>query len=542
MANNLSPGFFLEELNKYSQKHNVVLKYYELSNTGPPHDLRFTFQVIIDDRRFPAAEGRTKKEAKNAAAKMAIEILNKENKVISSPSLPTTDTSEGLLIGNYIGLINSFAQKAKLSVNYEQCFKNELEPEVKRYHYRCQIGQKRYGIASGSTKQEARQFAAKLAYDKITAEKASMKSNSVTSGSYLISPSDDSRISSVTCDFESSTQNGITAPVSEQKDNQDSLKDFSSSYQMSPRNNQRIIKRNLAPKFNCLEADEKKYSKHTVNSRFVMDFEEIEPIGKGGYGQVFKAKHRIDKKTYVVKRVKYNNEKVEREVKALANLNHENIVHYHCCWDGHDYDPTESRNNSRSKTRCLFIQMEFCDKGTLDQWIEEKRTKKSDKDLALHLFKQITTGVAYIHSKQLIHRDLKPGNIFLVAINQIKIGDFGLVTALENDEKRTADKGTVRYMSPEQLSFLDYGNEVDIFALGLILAELLHICISVQETFKIFEDLRNGIFSDIFDAQEKTLLKKLLAKEPKRRIQAPEILTILSEWKNGPEQKKLNTY
>lgn len=61
----------------------------------------------------------------------------------------------------------------------------------------------------------------------------------------------------------------------------------------------------------------------------------------------------------------------------------------------------------RSKTRCLFIQMEYCDKGTLEQWIENRRGKEQDKRLALVFFEQITEGVHYIHSKQLIHRDLK---------------------------------------------------------------------------------------------------------------------------------------
>lgn len=51
--------------------------------------------------------------------------------------------------------------------------------------------------------------------------------------------------------------------------------------------------------------------------------------------------------------------------------------------------------------------MEFCDKGTLEQWIDNRRGKEQDKPLALELFEQIVAGVNYIHSKQLIHRDLK---------------------------------------------------------------------------------------------------------------------------------------
>ncbi|XP_055426063.1 interferon-induced, double-stranded RNA-activated protein kinase-like [Bubalus kerabau] len=211
------------------------------------------------------------------------------------------------------------------------------------------------------------------------------------------------------------------------------------------------------------------------------------------------------------------------------------------CWDGLDYDPEESLNSSRSKTRCLFIQMEYCDKGTLEQWIDKIRGKEPDKHLALEFFQQITTGVHYIHSEQLIHRDLKPSNIFLVAMNQIKIGDFGLGTSLKNDEMQTSKKETLRYMSPEQLSSVkDYGNEVDIYALGLIIAELLHICPTYLETAKLFNDLRSGNL-DVFDDKEKDLLEKLLSVDPKKQPTTSEILKTLKEWNNGTEKRKRNT-
>uniref|UniRef100_A0AAA9SKC5 Interferon-induced, double-stranded RNA-activated protein kinase n=1 Tax=Bos taurus TaxID=9913 RepID=A0AAA9SKC5_BOVIN len=478
MATGRSPCFYIEELNKYQQKNGVEVRYCELAKTGPPHNFRFTYQVIIDDKEYPKAEGRSKKEAKNAAAKLALEIINKDRKSVSFSSQLTTNIPEGPPIENYIGRLNTISQKKNLCVTYEECKSKGDGPEG--FHYICKIGQEEYGSGVGSTKQEAKQLAAKLAYEKI----------------------------------ESETMDGS-------------------------RNNSRKVKRSLAPTFvSPVKTEGNIYS---VNERLFNDFTEVTPIGSGGFGQVFKAKHRIDKKTYVIKCVKYNSEKVEREVKALATLNHPNIVHYHNCWDGHDYDPEQSLNSSRSKTRCLFIQMEYCDKGTLDQWIEKRRGKKPDKRLALDFFQQITTGVHYIHSEQLIHRDLKPGNIFLVAMNQIKIGDFGLVTYLKNDETRTSKKGTLRYMSPEQLSSVkDYGNEVDIYALGLILAELLHICLTSLETQKFFDDLRNGRL-DVFDDKEKDLLEKLLSVDPKKRPTASEILKTLKEWNNVTEKKKRNT-
>nr|ACI31221.1 eukaryotic translation initiation factor 2-alpha kinase 2 [Ateles geoffroyi] len=551
MAGDLSAGFFKEELNKYRQKQGVVLRYKELPNSGPPHDRRFTFQVIIDGREFPEAEGRSKKEATNAAAKVAVEILNRENKAVSPLSLTPTDSSDRLSIGNYIGLINTIAQKKRLTVNYEPCVSGMNGPEG--FHYKCKVGQKEYGIGTGSTKQEAKQLAAKLAYLQIhKSEETSVKADSISSVSFtpMCDIQNNSFVTS-TLASESLPESGFSGDTSEINCN-NSLNSCSSLSMNGLRNNQRKVKRHLAPRF---DPPDMKGTKYTMDIRFGMDFKEIELIGSGGFGQVFKAKHRIDGKTYVIKRVKYNSDKAEREVKALAELDHVNIVHYNGCWDGFDYDPESddydpessdydpenSKNNSRSTTKCLFIQMEFCDKGTLEQWIEDRRGKKLDKILSLEFFEQITTGVDYIHSKNLIHRDLKPSNIFLVDTKQIKIGDFGLVTSLKNDEKRTRNTGTLRYMSPEQISSQEYGKEVDLYALGLIFAELLHVCDTALETSKFFTDLRDGIISDMFDKREKTLLRRLLSKKPENRPDTSEILSTLTIWKKNQEKKERNT-
>uniref|UniRef100_A0A452RJJ9 Eukaryotic translation initiation factor 2 alpha kinase 2 n=1 Tax=Ursus americanus TaxID=9643 RepID=A0A452RJJ9_URSAM len=402
---------------------------------------------------------------------------------VSPLSVPTTDASEGVGVGsteNFIGRLNRLAQKEKLSVNYERCELKEYGPE--RFYYRCKIGQKEYAVGGGATKQDAKQMAAKFAYDQIQSEKNSMVRTAFG------------------CNF---------------------LFEF---YILL------LNFRSLAPTFNSPVTKENKY---TVEVRFASDFTEITPIGSGGYGQVFKAKHKIDGKTYVIKRVKYDKDKkVEREVKALAALRHPNIVHYCSCWAGEDYDPEDSINPSRPKIKCLLIQMEFCDKGTLEAWIDNRRGKKPDKPLSLELYEQIAAGVEYIHNQQLIHRDLKPGNIFLVNTKHIKIGDFGLVTSSKDYENRTSNKGTLRYMSPEQISSKEYGKEVDIFALGLILAELLYICPTLSETVEIFKELRAGKFSDVFDAREKILLKRLLSHDPMKRPSASEILETLKMWKN----------
>uniref|UniRef100_A0A8C3VBC0 Eukaryotic translation initiation factor 2 alpha kinase 2 n=1 Tax=Catharus ustulatus TaxID=91951 RepID=A0A8C3VBC0_CATUS len=210
---------------------------------------------------------------------------------------------------------------------------------------------------------------------------------------------------------------------------------------------------------------------HFFFLRFLDLFEEIEPIDKGGFGTVFKATSKSDKTTYAIKRVKFTE---YREAKGLAILTHENIVRYHCSWRGYDCikDPDSRRVSVTSKNiLCLFIQMEFCEQGTLENWIAKNEKNRQYHAKAQNQFLQIVKGVEYIHSKDLIHRDLKPQNIFISRDDKIKIGDFGLVTSVAF-ETLTEDRGTKSYMAPEQ-SGDRYGKEVDIYALGLIWFEIL---------------------------------------------------------------------
>nr|XP_048272009.1 interferon-induced, double-stranded RNA-activated protein kinase isoform X1 [Myodes glareolus] len=517
-----TPGFYMDKLNKYCQKHGVAITYKEVCTTGPAHDRRFTFQVIIDEKEFPQAEGKSKQEAKDAAAQLAFDILNSEHQEDGHANV-----SEVSSAGDYIGLVDSIAQMQNLSVNYEHFVSNTESSQ--RFICKCKVGLTTFG--SGATEQEAKQLAAKEAYQKLS-EKSSLRADRASSGPTTSSSSGHSSGSSITNNsaFPSAPENDFS-----ENDSKSYRTSFSIKY---PLMISFIENKKSGTKLSPNDALSNTY---TMEWRFQKDFEDIEEIGSGGFGQVFKAKHKIDGKTYAIKRVKYNTEKAVREVKALATLNHVNIVQYHSCWLGEDYDPKKiiDGNSSRSKTQCLFIQMEFCDKGTLENWMVNEKQKKPDKDLLLELFEQITTGVDYIHSKALIHRDLKPGNIFLVDEKHIKIGDFGLVTDLENDGNRTKRAGTLLYLSPEQLLSQEYGKEVDIFALGLILAELLHICITEQERIQFFQKLRDGIFpDDTFDNKEKNLLRRLLLKEPKERPSTSDILMILAEWKNISEQKK----
>uniref|UniRef100_A0A667ZMC2 Eukaryotic translation initiation factor 2-alpha kinase 2 n=1 Tax=Myripristis murdjan TaxID=586833 RepID=A0A667ZMC2_9TELE len=206
--------------------------------------------------------------------------------------------------------------------------------------------------------------------------------------------------------------------------------------------------------------DKREYQK---NTHFTADFDSVERLGRGGFGHVYKARRKLEKRFYAVKIIRFK-EKAQREVEALAKFQHPNIVRYHTAWtEPSEYKSDSSSSDSdstshSSSAQYLYIQMELCDKKTLREWIDEKNGQQRDhkrREEGLTIMKQIVNGVVYIHSENLLHRDLKPANIMFGNEGEVKIGDFGLVTednkSDENLIERTKSTGSKSYMAPEQV-------------------------------------------------------------------------------------------
>ncbi|XP_055965625.1 interferon-induced, double-stranded RNA-activated protein kinase-like, partial [Sorex fumeus] len=370
MADDSKPGFYIEELNKFKQQHSGEVQYRELTDSPLLKKFRFALQVVIDGKEFPAAGGSNKKEAKNGAAKIALEILNAQVRSSFSPAAKLP--SQGTGAGNHVGQLNTYAQKNGLQVLYD-C--EERSPQ--QFRVTCRINGKVYGRELAGSKQKAKQLAAQRALEKLHSEDTAARPQ----GPLAASIASSSESSSLLRSRELSTTESLSGRSS--LDRNSCSESWASSQLASPECLPRLAE-GAPPEAAAAAADKCPY---TTERSFLEHFTDIKPIGKGGYGQVFKARHKIDGKTYVIKRVKYDNEKVKREVEALAELRHPNIVLYHDCWKGpdrlfRDYE-------WRPETECLFIKMEFCGQGTLDQWIDRMRHQKPDKTLALQFFKQI---------------------------------------------------------------------------------------------------------------------------------------------------------
>ncbi|XP_062346234.1 interferon-induced, double-stranded RNA-activated protein kinase [Cinclus cinclus] len=530
---------YVARINRYCQMQKFTVVYDPIDMKGPSHDPKFTVVVKINGKEYGTGTGKSKREAKAVAAKETWKMIEKQQESLSNmgaAELRTTQiTSSPPLDKDYVSLLNIFSQKVCQMVDYTNRTRTG-DDHAPIHSVSCTINGHLYGRGTGPSLAAARQAAAKEAYEKVETERSNGSFTSVSQNSICFDDSaakleekmKDMAICEKPLPFQRNTRSSVLMPKRKLAANFASVRRNEEEKGMSDSNE-------------CLpdvdtNAEEENRSPHTVNKIFLDLFEEIEPIDKGGFGTVFKATSKSDKKTYAIKRVEFT-EKVEREAKGLASLTHENIVRYHCSWKGYDYikDPESSQNSD--KILCLFIQMEFCEQGTLEKWIAKNREDRQYRAMAQKKFLQIVNGVEYIHSKDLIHRDLKPQNIFISHDDKIKIGDFGLVTSV-TFETLTENKGTRSYMAPEQFGDR-YGKEVDIYALGLIWFEILS-AFTGHEKSKVWPSVREGKLPESFTKQfptEASTIKKMLSTS--RRITVSHLLDIV---KCVDEQKALKNY
>ncbi|KAG4125967.1 hypothetical protein ERO13_D10G129301v2 [Gossypium hirsutum] len=234
------------------------------------------------------------------------------------------------------------------------------------------------------------------------------------------------------------------------------------------------------------------------NSRYLSDFEELQPLGHGGFGHVVLCKNKLDGRQYAVKKIRLKDKNLPVNDRILRTLRQR----------------LESYNHF-------------------------------DKELVWHQFRQIVEGLAHIHGQGIIHRDLTPNNIFFDARNDIKIGDFGLAKFLRFEQvdqdggfptdmlgssvDGTGQVGTYFYTAPEiEQGWPRIDEKVDMYSLGVVFFELWHPFGTAMERHIILSDLKlKGELPSAWIAEfpeQASLLRCLMSQSPSDRPSAMELL------------------
>ena len=261
-------------------------------------------------------------------------------------------------------------------------------------------------------------------------------------------------------------------------------------------------------------------------------------LGKGAFGKCFLFECLKDNKEYAgkiiskEKLIKYESKKINKEedeiidnykkniyseIRIHQRLNHSNIVRLHKTFEDNDN---------------LYILLEYCKNSDLEIILKKRKHLKEIE--VQYYINELIKALKYLHlNEKLIHRDLKPQNIFLTENMEVKVGDFGLALEInEKEEEKLNDIcGTLNYIAPE-IYTRKYSYEVDIWSLGIIMYQLIY----GQTPFNIKKNNKEDIKKLInknYDFPEdirispcaKDLIKQILEPDPERRPSLDQILT-----------------
>ncbi|KAF7299411.1 Cytokinesis protein sepH [Mycena indigotica] len=223
-------------------------------------------------------------------------------------------------------------------------------------------------------------------------------------------------------------------------------------------------------------------SSTSSNPKSLNDYQLGDSLGKGAFGQVYRALNWATGETVAVKEIQLSNipkgelGEIMSEIDLLKNLNHPNIVKYKGFVKTRDY---------------LYIILEFCENGSLHNI--SKRFGKFPENLVAVYISQVLEGLMYLHDQGVIHRDIKGANLLTNKDGTVKLADFGVAsnTTSVNDG---AVVGSPYWMAPEVIEQSGATTASDIWSVGCVVIELLeghppyHTLDPMPALFRIVQD------------------------------------------------------
>ena len=251
-----------------------------------------------------------------------------------------------------------------------------------------------------------------------------------------------------------------------------------------------------------------------MSNYIIGNYKILKKIGKGSFSNVFKA-HKLNDENefYAIKIISLKNlsdkiiDNVKKEINIMLKINHENIIKLH---------------ETIVTQKYIYLIMDFCDGGDLYKFI--KKNGKLTEEESKKYFLEISKGLYFLYSNNLIHRDLKPHNILITSNNILKICDFGFVK--ESNENMLYDTlcGSPIYMAPEILKYKKYDSKVDLWSMGIILFEMLtskppFIGVNHIDLIRVIDSTELTIPDNITISNDcNDLLKSLIVVDPNFRI------------------------
>lgn len=267
-------------------------------------------------------------------------------------------------------------------------------------------------------------------------------------------------------------------------------------------------------------------------------YTKVKNVGKGNMGACALARNNEDGRYYVIKQVdltKLNKKERQQslnEAKLLSSVRHPNVINY--------VDSFLARKSDH-----LCIVMEFADGGDLSNRVKNTHGNNFPQEQVLDWFIQIALALHHIHSRKILHRDVKTQNIFLTQEGVCKLGDFGIARTLSNTfDQANTFVGTPYYLSPELILERPYDGMSDVWALGVVLYEML----ALKHPFNAndMKSLMHRILKVQYEAPPhvytndmRAIVGRLLVKDPAQRMRLSEVLELpivvrrMQQWLQG---------